>query len=297
MIKGDMYTKFYNLRENPFNVTSDPAFLFMSKKHKEALSFLIYGIEQRKGFLEVTGEIGTGKTTICRALLNRLDNRVKTAFIINPDLSELQLLSSIAEDFGLGLPKKANKLIIFQLLNKFLIHQLSLRNNVVLIIDEAQNLKLFLLEQIRLLSNLETEKEKLIQIVLVGQPELRDKLNSPSLAQLRQRISIRYHIVPLDREELGDYIDHRLKVAGSDGRIKFLYEAIDEIYRFSGGVPRLINMACDRALLFAFILETDHISLDIARRAIEETKGLVYEPSPSYGVRLGKQEGLGEYNK
>lgn len=272
-----MYTKFYNLKENPFNVTSDPTFLFMSKKHREALSFLIYGIEQRKGFLEVTGEIGTGKTTICRALLNKLDNKVKTAFIINPDLSELQLLSSIAEDFGLELPKKVNKLIIFHLLNKFLIHQLSLRNNVVLIIDEAQNLKLSLLEQIRLLSNLETEKEKLIQIVLVGQPELRDKLNSPSLAQLRQRISIRYHIVPLDKEEIEDYIGHRLKVAGSDGRIKFSYEAIDEIYRFSDGVPRLINMACDRTLLFAFILEANHISLDIAKRAIEEIKGHVYE--------------------
>lgn len=273
-----MYTGFYNLRENPFNVTSDPNFLFMSKRHREALAFLTYGIEQRKGFLEITGEIGTGKTTLCKALMNRLDKKVKTAFIINPDLSELQLLGSIAEDFGLELPKKVNKLLMFHLLNKFLIHQLSLRNNVALIIDEAQNLKPLLLEQIRLLSNLETEKEKLIQIVLVGQPELRDKLNSPCLAQLRQRISIRYHMVPLDENEIGDYIEHRLRVAGSDGRIKFSEEAINEIYKFSEGVPRLINMVCDRALLFGFVLETNHMTLDIAKKAMDEIKGqVVYE--------------------
>jgi len=273
-----MYTGFYNLRENPFNVTSDPNFLFMSKRHREALAFLTYGIEQRKGFLEITGEIGTGKTTLCKALMNRLDKKVKTAFIINPDLSELQLLGSIAEDFGLELPKKVNKLLMFHLLNKFLIHQLSLRNNVALIIDEAQNLKPLLLEQIRLLSNLETEKEKLIQIVLVGQPELRDKLNSPGLAQLRQRISIRYHMVPLDENEIGDYIEHRLRVAGSDGRIKFSEEAINEIYKFCEGVPRLINMVCDRALLFGFVLETNHMTLDIAKKAMDEIKGqVVYE--------------------
>jgi len=273
-----MYTRFYNLRENPFNVTSDPNFLFMSKRHREALAFLTYGIEQRKGFLEITGEIGTGKTTLCKALLNKLDKKVKTAFIINPDLSELQLLGSIAEDFGVELPKKANKLLIFHLLNKFLIHQLSLRNNVVLIIDEAQNLKPALLEQIRLLSNLETEKEKLIQIALVGQPELRDKLNSPGLAQLRQRITIRYHMVPLDENEIGDYIGHRLGVAGSDGRIKFSEEAVGEIFKFSEGVPRLINVVCDRALLFGFVLETTHITLDIVKRAMEEIKGqVVYE--------------------
>jgi general secretion pathway protein A len=272
-----MYTDFYKLKENPFNVTSDPNFLFMSKKHKEALSFLLYGIENRKGFLEITGEIGTGKTTLCKALLNKLDNKVKTAFIINPDLSELQLLGFIAEDFGLELPKKLNKLTIFHLLNKFLIHQLYLRNNVVLIIDEAQNLKLSLLEQVRLLSNLETEKEKLIQIVLVGQPELRDKLNSPRLTQLRQRIGIRYHITPLDKEEVRDYIMHRLEVAGSDGRIIFPEETIDGIYKFSEGVPRLINMICDRSLLFGFVLETNNIDLSIVKRATEEIKGHVYE--------------------
>jgi len=238
---------------------------------------LIYGIEERKGFLEITGEIGTGKTTLCKALLNKLDKRVKTALVVNPDLSEVQLLECIAEDFGLDLPPKANKLTIFRLLNKFFISQLSLGNNVALIIDEAQNLKPFLLEQIRLLSNLETEKEKLIQIVFVGQPQLRDKLNSPSLTQLRQRISIRYHILPLQMEETGDYIRHRLHVAGSDGQIHFSREALEEIYKFSEGVPRLINQVCDRALLFGFVLGTKTVTLDIVKRGVDEIRGLVYE--------------------
>jgi len=268
-----MYTQFYNLRENPFNVTSDPNFLYMSRKHKEALSFLSYGIEHRKGFLEITGEIGTGKTTICKALLNRLNEKVKTAFIINPDLSELQLLESIAEDFGIEVPKKAGKLTTFRLINKFLIHQLSLKNNVALIIDEAQNLKSSLLEQIRLLSNLETEKEKLIQIVLVGQPQLREKLNSPGLTQLRQRISISYHILPLEKVEVPNYIGHRLTVAGANKSVNFSEDALEEIYRFSEGVPRLINMVCDRALLFGFVLEARKITSGIVKRGVEEIKG------------------------
>lgn len=238
---------------------------------------MIYGIEERKGFLEITGEIGTGKTTLCKALLNKLDKRVKTALVVNPDLSEVQLLECIAEDFGLDLPPKANKLTIFRLLNKFFISQLSLGNNVALIIDEAQNLKPFLLEQIRLLSNLETEKEKLIQIVFVGQPQLRDKLNSPNLTQLRQRISIRYHILPLQMEETGDYIKHRLHVAGSGGQIHFSREALEEIYKFSEGVPRLINQVCDRALLFGFVLGTKNVTLDIVKRGVDEIRGLVYE--------------------
>ncbi len=272
-----MYTQFYGLKENPFNVTSDPNFLFMSKAHREALSFLTYGIQQRKGFLEITGEIGTGKTTLCKALLNKLDKTIKTALIINPDLSELQLLESIVEDFGIEIPKKSNKLTLFRFLNKFLINQLSLGNNVVLIIDEAQNLKASLLEQIRLLSNLETEKEKLIQIALVGQPQLKDKLNSPSLTQLRQRISVRYHIKPLQTEELRDYITHRLAIAGSSGQIDFEDDAINEIYNFSEGVPRLINVICDRALLFGFVLETKKITADIVKKGAAEIRGVVHE--------------------
>lgn len=272
-----MYTAFFNLKENPFNVTSDPNFLFMSKAHKEALSFLSYGIEQRKGFLEITGEIGAGKTTLCKALLNKLDKKVRTAFILNPDLSDLQMLQSIAEDFGVEVPAKATKLAIFRALNAFLIDQLYLGNNVVLIIDEAQNLKPALLEEIRLLSNLETEKEKLIQIALVGQPQLREKLKSPSLAQLRQRISVRYHILPLSADEVMDYILHRLKIAGSTGGVSFSPDAIEEIYKFSEGVPRLINMICDRSLLFGFVLGTRDITGEIVRKSVEEIRGVAYE--------------------
>lgn len=269
-----MYENFFGLREKPFNVTADPNFLFFSKKHREAFDYLIYGIKERKGFLEITGEIGTGKTTLCRALLNQLDEKRKTAFILNSNLPELQLLLAITTDFGL-LIKPKTKINILSELNKFLIEQLKSGYNVVLIIDEAQNLKATQLEQIRLLSNLETDKEKLIQIVLVGQPELKIKLDSPGLEQLRQRIAVRYHILPLEREEVDDYIYHRLHVAGCDGNVQFEADAISEICDYSGGIPRLINVACDKALLLGFVLETKTISADMIKRAIEEIEGYV----------------------
>jgi general secretion pathway protein A len=271
-----MYRKFYKIQEKPFNVTSDPNFLYLSRKHREALSHLLYGIEERKGFLEVTGEIGTGKTTLCRALLNKLDGNTKTALILNPDLSQLQLLQAIVEDFGLTVEKKS-KMHIFKQLNKFLLEQLSCGNNVVLIIDEAQNLKGPILEQIRLLSNLETEKEKLFQIVLVGQPELHKKLDAPQLQQLKQRIAVRYHIMPLERNEVKEYIEHRLAVAGSVGDIVFKDEAIDRIYSYSGGVPRLINILCDKALLLGFVLESKIIDANIIEKSIREIEGGPYE--------------------
>jgi general secretion pathway protein A len=270
-----MYLDFYCLKEKPFNVTSDPNFFFMSKKHKEAFSHMVYGIREKKGFLEITGEIGTGKTTLCRSLLNQLEDNVKTAFILNPDLSEMELLRAIIEDFGISTEKKRGKLELFRMLNGFLIEQLEHDNNVVLILDEAQNLKPSLLEKIRMLSNLETEKEKLFQIILVGQPELRDRLAKPQLKQLRQRIGVRYHIKPLDRDEVGQYISHRLKVAGSDGKLKFDEEAIDEIYKYSEGVPRLINVVCDKALLMGYVRESHDIGGDISRRSIRETEGVV----------------------
>ena len=225
-----MYRKFYNIKEKPFNVTSDPSYLYLSRKHREALSRLLYGIEERKGFLEITGGIGTGKTTLCRALLNKLNGHTKTAFILNPDLSQVQLLQAIVEDFGLVVEKKS-KVHIFRQLNKFLLDQLSCGNNVALIIDEAQNLKPSVLEQIRLLSNLETEKEKLFQIVLVGQPELRQRLDAPELKQLKQRIAVRYHLNPLDRDEVEDYINHRLsKNINFDIVIKSIKEVEGEPY-------------------------------------------------------------------
>lgn len=268
-----MYREFFGLKEKPFNVTADPNFLFLSRKHKEALAHLVYGIKEKKGFLEITGEIGTGKTTLCRALLNQLDNETtRTAFIWNPALSPLQLLKAIVDDFGIEL-KRQTRMGIISALNKFLIEQLSAFHNVVLIIDEAQNLKNSLLEEVRLLSNLETEKEKLLQIVLVGQPELREKLNNPSLRQLRQRIGIRYHILPLDRDEIDAYINHRLNIAGSNGNISFSLKAVNEIFKYSQGIPRLINILCDKALLLAYVWERMEIGEDIIRKSIREIEG------------------------
>jgi len=270
-----MYREFFGLREKPFNVTSDPDFLFLSRIHKEAFSHLLYGIKERKGFLEITGEVGAGKTTLCRALLKQLDANTKSAFIFNSTLPELQLLQAIVEDFGLTVERK-NKGTILRQFNNFLLQEVSKGNNVILIIDEAQNLKMSTLEEIRMLSNLETDKEKLFQIILVGQPELKNKLNSPSLRQLRQRIGVRFHITPLERPDIGAYIYHRLCVAGSNGAISFAEDAIDLIYQYSGGVPRVINVVCDKALLSAYVMETKSITLPIIDRSIKEIEGAVY---------------------
>jgi general secretion pathway protein A len=269
-----MYLEFYSLTEKPFSVTSDPNFLYLSRKHQEAISNMQYGIEERMGFLEITGEIGTGKTTICKALLNTLDEHTKTAFILNSNLSEIQLLQAIVEDFGIQLKNK-NKITILNELNRFLLEQLRRNNNSVLIIDEAQNLKPSLLEQIRLLSNLETEKEKLMQIILVGQPELKEKLSSRELSQLRQRIAIRYHILPLDKNEVEGYIFHRLRVAGSNGGDFFDTGAIEEIFGFSNGVPRLINIICDKALLAGYVAEKKIIDSNMIKKCSREIEGLI----------------------
>jgi len=267
-----MYREFFGLKEKPFNMTSDPNFFFLSRVHKEAFSHLLYGIKERKGFLEITGEIGAGKTTLCRVLLNQLDRNTKSAFIFNSTLPELQLLQAILDDFGIYVERR-NKVSMLRQLNRFLIDELSVGNNVILIIDEAQNLKTPILEEIRMLSNLETEKEKLFQIILVGQPELKNKLNSPSLTQLRQRIAVRFHITALEKGEVGQYIYHRLAVAGSNGAIKFSDDAIDCVYKFSGGIPRLINVVCDKALLGAYVMETKDITLAILEKGIREIEG------------------------
>jgi general secretion pathway protein A len=268
-----VYREFFGLKEKPFNITSDPNFLFLSRVHKEAFAHLLYGIKERKGFLEITGEVGAGKTTLCRALLGRLDRKTKSAFIFNSTLPELELLEAILEDFGVVVTGRT-KVSLLRQLNNFLIEELSGGNNVLLIIDEAQNLKVPMLEEIRMLSNLETEKEKLFQIILVGQPELKAKLNSPELKQLRQRISVRFHITPLEKDEIGDYIYHRLSVAGSGGGIHFSPDAVDRIYRFSGGIPRIINTVCDKALLAAYVAETRRITGDLVERSIREIEGV-----------------------
>lgn len=266
-----MYCQFYGLKEQPFNITADPSFFFFSKEHKEAFSHLIYGINERKGIIVVTGEIGTGKTTLCRALLDRLPRNIHSAFIINPHFSEVQLLKAIVTDFGIDSLAKTRLTIIFEL-NKFLLRAAEKGENVVLIIDEAQNLRPGELEQIRLLSNLETEKAKLIQIVLIGQPELNHRLELYHLRQLKQRIMVRYHILPLEKDEIEEYINHRLTLAGSDGRIKFDLQAIEAVYRFSQGTPRLINFICDRALLAGFVTGKTDIEETIINRCIDEAK-------------------------
>lgn len=271
-----MYLDFYNLKEKPFNVTADPNFLYLSKKHREAISHMQYGIQERVGFLEITGEIGAGKTTVCKALLNQLDQHTKTAFILNGNLSEVQLLQAIIEDFGIQVKTK-NKITMLSELNKFLLEQLEHRNNAVLIIDEAQNLKPSLLEQVRLLSNLETEKEKLLQIILVGQPELREKLASRELKQLRQRIAIRYHIAPLSRREVDGYISHRLNVAGCNNSDIFHKDAIEEIFKFSSGIPRLINIACDKSLLAGYIADKKTIDSNMVKKCVKEIEGVFDE--------------------
>lgn len=264
-----MYCQYYGLKERPFNVTSDPTFFFLSQKHKEALSHLLYGTTQRKGISVITGEIGTGKTTLCRFFLNQLGKNTKTAFILNPYFSELQLLEAIVKDFGVNLKNKSRLSFIWGL-NKFLLNESERGNNVVLIIDEAQNLAPKALEQVRLLSNLETEKDKLLQIVLVGQPQLNQKIDLFELRQLKQRIIVRYHITPLDKNETISYINYRLSTAGSTDRIKFTDEALQVIFNFSYGTPRLVNIICDRALLAGFSAETDTIDLNIINRCIEE---------------------------
>lgn len=264
-----MYKEFYGFKENAFNITSDPAFYFESSRHKEAYSHLLYGIKSRKGIICLTGEVGTGKTTLCRILLNSVSQNIKTAFILNPNFSQTQLLQLITKDLGLDV--KTNKLDLINALNEFLIEQTHQGHNVAVIIDESQNLNIHQLEQIRLLSNLETEKDKLLQIILVGQPELLEKLKKPSLRQLNSRIGVRYHIQPLERDETNHYIHHRLKVAGAPKKLYFTAEAIDAVQHFSKGTPRLINNLCECALLAGFVNETFTIDENIIKKAAKET--------------------------
>lgn len=268
-----MYKDFFQLREYPFNVTSDSTYFFSSNSHAEAFSHLTFGIEQRKGIMAITGEIGTGKTTLCRALVNKLDKGIKTALILNPKFSDTQLLQIIVRDFGIP-GRHRNKFALVNALNMFLMSESSRGNNIVIIIDEAQNLKPSQLENIRLLSNLETEKEKLLQIVLVGQPELNKKLQLPELRQLNQRISVRYNIQPLNQVELYNYILHRLKLASLNAEyhtpIQFTPTAFDAIYQYTQGIPRMINILCDRALLASYVNENYTIHHDTIHCCAQE---------------------------
>ncbi len=267
-----MYEAFYGFRERPFNLTPDPRFLYLSAKHQEAFAHLEFGLRQRGGFIVVTGEVGTGKTTLCRYFLERLDENTISAFILYPALGTTELLRSVNRDLGIesaGHGQKTDKELIDEL-HAFLLRAREQGKNTVLVIDEAQNLSRDVLEQVRLISNLETATEKLIQIVLIGQPELNEMLGKPDLRQLAQRITARYHLNPLSRSEMTQYIRHRLAVAGGLGRVDFASGALGRIHRFSGGIPRLINLVCDRALLAGYVLEKSEIDRPVVRRAVKE---------------------------
>jgi general secretion pathway protein A len=267
-----MYLQYYNLKEYPFNITPDPRFLYFAPHHKEAYDHLMYGIQTRKGFIELTGEVGSGKTTLCRAMLANLDKDVETALILNPSLTETQLLRAMLNDFGLD-ARGRDRLAYIEKLNEFLLEKNREGTNVALVIDEAQDLSPQVMEQVRLLSNLETDQQKLIQIVMCGQPELKKRLARPDLRQLRQRITVRYHIPPLTVEDTMMYIRHRLWVAGSDGRVIFDTSAIREVYKYAKGSPRLINAVCDNALLAGYVARTSRIDGKCIKKAIYQLEG------------------------
>jgi general secretion pathway protein A len=265
-----MYNKFYGLKESPFNLTPNSRFFFASHKHTEALDSLIYAIDQRKGFVVITGEIGSGKTTVCRTLLSKLDRHTQIALITNTHLSGKDLLMTILEEFEIDfIPGSKSKLL--SQLNAYLIDQMQRDNNVVLIIDEAQNLKPSVLEEIRMLSNLETETEKLIQIILMGQPELKQKLALNSLEQLRQRVAVYFHLSPLSLEETQEYIRYRLRVASGIDREYFSAGALTAIHEYSKGVPRIINQLCDNALLTGYVSEVPLIDETTIKEVIRES--------------------------
>ncbi len=249
-----MYCEYFGFAKRPFELTPDPAFLFLGEAHREGLATLVYGVQSGKGFVLITGEVGTGKTTLLHALLGRLDATTACAFIFNPRLEPLDFFHVLFDELGIETPcrTKADYLLA---LNKFLIRRLEKNEPTLLIVDEAQNLSPELLEEIRLLSNLETPTSKLIQIMLVGQPELKDLLARPELRQLRQRIGLRHHLRPFDEKELGQYVNERLARAGYTGRGLFKRGALRELYAVTGGTPRLVNAVCDSALLLAYSRE------------------------------------------
>jgi len=266
-----MYEYFFGFKEKPFKLVPNPEYLFLSKSHEEALAHLSYALSQGDGFVEITGEVGTGKTTLCRAFLENLDDDATAAYIFNPNLGPRQLIKTINDELGIKC-KTDNTKDLIDNLNNFLILQKTRRKKVLLLIDEAQNLSKNVLEQLRLLSNLETSKEKLLQIILVGQPELSDLLDSHELRQLGQRITLRYHLSPLTPEESVDYIQYRIDIASQKSGLKFDRAAYRAIYKYSRGIPRVINIACDRVLLTAFGLNRHKITGKIARDSIKELK-------------------------
>jgi len=266
-----VYYDFYGFTEPPFNITPDPRFLFFSEKHRDAFNHLLFGLRERKGFIQITGEIGAGKTTICRALLQQLEpEKYRTALVLNPHMSNIQLLRTVLREFKLKSGGN-DRVLLLERLNNFLLDECAADRDVVLIVDDAQAMTVEALEQLRLLSNLETDQRKLLQIILIGQPELRDQL--AQLEQLRQRITVRYHLRPLRLEETAYYIQHRLNVAGSSRPPVFTRWAVRAVQRYSRGVPRLINAVCDKTLLCGYVDQTHDLRLRQVRRAIGELEG------------------------
>jgi general secretion pathway protein A len=266
-----MYENYFGFKEKPFKLVPNPEYLFLSKSHEEALAHLNYALSQGDGFVEITGEVGTGKTTLCRAFLENLDDDAIAAYIFNPKLNSSQLIKTINDELGIKYKADNTKDLIDDL-NNFLMRQKTLHKKVILLIDEAQNLSKKVLEQLRLLSNLETSKDKLLQIILVGQPELSDILDSHELRQLGQRITLRYHLRPLTPKESVQYIQYRIDIASQKSGLKFDRAAYRPIYKYSNGIPRVINIACDRILLTAFGLSKYRITGKIARNSIKELK-------------------------
>jgi general secretion pathway protein A len=284
-----MYEEYYGLAEKPFSLTPDPKYLYKSQSHGSAFDLLQYAIRRREGFVVMTGDIGTGKTTVCRALLEHIDRKTFSALVLNPFLSEEDLLKLILQDFGVvsredvksGRLARVTKQELIDALYDFLLGLLPLRASAVLIIDEAQNLPLKVLEQIRILSNLETDKDKLLQIVLVGQLDLKMLLRSPEMRQLDQRVSIRYELKPLTRSEVAAYIAHRLALAGGSA-VSFEEKALQLIHKFAKGIPRLVNLICDRTLLAAYSARTNRISPGLVQSAVNS---LELQP-PSISERI-----------
>jgi general secretion pathway protein A len=268
-----MYLDFYGLREKPFNLTPDPRFIYLSKNHREAFAHLLYGINNRAGFILLTGEVGSGKTTVLRSLLSQLDgDHFRTALIFNPCLSSPELIQNINREFAIQ-PNTPTGTSLLDGLNPFLLRQNSEGRTVVLVIDEAQNLEAPVLEQIRLISNLETDRDKLIQIVLSGQPEFVNILKKKEMHQLSQRITVRCHLKSMDFEDTVAYVNHRLEVAGARSRDLFHKSALRLIYRYSRGLPRLINAACDRALLTGYTRDAERVSSRIVAAALKDMRG------------------------
>lgn len=267
-----MYEKYFGLDHRPFSITPDPRFLFLGERHRDALAHLVYGVSEGGGFVQLTGEVGTGKTTLCRTLLEQLPERVDIALILNPCLNAIELVAAVCDELRVSYPARSRSIkALVDALNAHLLKAHAGGRRTVLIIDEAQDLSPEVLEQVRLLTNLETTEEKLLQIILIGQPELREMLARDDLRQLAQRITARYHLEPLTREESAAYVQHRLQVAGAS-RLIFTSAALAVLHRLSGGIPRLVNIIADRALLGAYAEERSEVDASIVRRAAHEVR-------------------------